>query len=58
MQPDGGLKYFGHPIGTLGISMLYEMCLQLQGKADKRQKKNPKPGLSHDIGLWSSGQRC
>jgi acetyl-CoA C-acetyltransferase len=50
VQPDGGLKCFGHPIGASGIRMLYEMYLQLQGRADKRQIKNPKLGLTHNMG--------
>jgi acetyl-CoA C-acetyltransferase len=50
IQPDGGLKCFGHPIGASGIRMLYEMYLQLQGKAGKRQIKNPKLGLTHNMG--------
>jgi acetyl-CoA C-acetyltransferase len=50
VQPDGGLKCFGHPIGASGIRMLFEMYLQLQGKADKRQIKDPKLGLTHNMG--------
>ena len=50
IQPDGGLKCFGHPIGASGIRMIYEMYKQLQGKADKRQLKNPKYGLTHNLG--------
>jgi acetyl-CoA C-acetyltransferase len=30
--------------------MVYEMYKQLQGKADKRQIKNPKLGLAHNMG--------
>ena len=50
IQPDGGLKCFGHPIGASGIRMIYEMYKQLQGKADKRQLKNPRYGLTHNLG--------
>ena len=32
-QVDGGLKCFGHPIGASGLRMLYEMYLQLMGRA-------------------------
>lgn len=49
-QPDGGLKCFGHPIGASGLRMLYEMYKQLQGKAGQRQLKNPKMGLTHNLG--------
>ena len=50
VQPDGGLKCFGHPIGASGIRMIYEMYKQLQGKAGPRQIKNPKLGLTHNLG--------
>ncbi len=50
VQPDGGLKCFGHPIGASGIRMLYELYLQLQGRADKRQIKDPELGLAHNMG--------
>lgn len=49
-QVDGGLKCFGHPIGASGLRMLYEMYLQLHGRADKRQLKDPKLGLTHNLG--------
>jgi acetyl-CoA C-acetyltransferase len=49
-QPDGGLKCFGHPIGASGIRMLYEMYLQLLGRAGERQIKNPRLGLTHNLG--------
>jgi len=49
-QPDGGLKCFGHPIGASGLRMLYEMYNQLLGRADKRQIKDPKFGLTHNLG--------
>lgn len=50
VQPDGGLKCFGHPVGATGLRMIYEMYLQLQGKAGPRQIKNPKLGLTHNMG--------
>lgn len=50
VNPDGGLKSFGHPIGASGLRMLYEMYLQFQGKAGKRQLDNPKLGLTHNLG--------
>jgi acetyl-CoA C-acetyltransferase len=49
-QPDGGLKCFGHPIGASGLRMLYEMYLQLQGRAGERQISNPRYGLTHNLG--------
>jgi acetyl-CoA C-acetyltransferase len=49
-QIDGGLKCFGHPIGASGLRMLYEMYLQLLGKAGPRQLKDPRMGLTHNLG--------
>ena len=49
-QIDGGLKCFGHPIGASGLRMLYEMYLQLQGRAGERQIENPRLGLTHNLG--------
>jgi len=50
VQPDGGLKCFGHPVGASGLRMIYEMYLQLQGRAGPRQLKNIKLGLTHNMG--------
>jgi acetyl-CoA C-acetyltransferase len=50
VNPDGGLKSFGHPIGASGLRMMYEMWLQLRGEAGARQIKNPKLGLTHNLG--------
>ena len=63
VQLDGGLKCFGHPIGASGLRMIYEMYLQLQGRADdllkpgmpSRQVKNPKLGLTHNLGGTPDG---
>ena len=49
-QIDGGLKCFGHPIGASGLRMLYEMYLQLLGRAGERQLKDPVYGLTHNLG--------
>jgi acetyl-CoA C-acetyltransferase len=50
INPDGGLKSFGHPIGASGLRMMYEMWLQLRGEAGARQIKNPKLGMTHNLG--------
>ena len=49
-QIDGGLKCFGHPIGASGLRMVYEIYLQLQGRAGDRQLPNPSLGLTHNLG--------
>jgi acetyl-CoA C-acetyltransferase len=50
VNPDGGLKSFGHPIGASGLRMMSEMWLQLRGEAGPRQIKHPKLGLTHNLG--------
>jgi len=49
-QIDGGLKCFGHPIGASGLRMIYEMYLQLQGRAGERQRADPVLGMTHNLG--------
>lgn len=49
-QIDGGLKCFGHPIGASGLRMVYEMYLQLKGRAGERQLADPRLGLTHNLG--------
>jgi len=51
VNPDGGLKSFGHPIGASGLRMLFECWLQLRGQAGARQISNGKKlGLTHNLG--------
>jgi len=57
-QVDGGLKCFGHPIGASGLRMLYEMYLQLYGRAGERQIENPRYGLTHNLGGHECLQHC
>ena len=57
-QVDGGLKCFGHPIGASGLRMLYEMYLQLHGRAGERQIENPRLGLTHNLGGFPFQNIC
>jgi acetyl-CoA C-acetyltransferase len=50
VNPDGGLKSFGHPVGASGLRMLYECWLQLRGDAGERQLSAPRLGLTHNLG--------
>jgi len=50
VNPSGGLKSFGHPIGATGARMIYECTQQLQGRAGARQVKNARLGLAHNLG--------
>ncbi len=57
-QIDGGLKCFGHPIGASGLRMIYEMYLQLLGRAGDRQLKDPRYGLTHNLGGFPHQNVC
>jgi acetyl-CoA C-acetyltransferase len=50
VNPDGGLKSFGHPVGASGLRMLYEAWLQFRGEAGERQLSDPKLALTHNLG--------
>ena len=51
VNPDGGLKSFGHPIGASGLRMLFECWTQLRGEAGERQiDTERKLGLTHNLG--------
>jgi len=53
---DGGLKSKGHPLGATGLSMTYEILMQMRGEAQKpsRQIDDVQFGLAHNVG--QSGQ--
>jgi acetyl-CoA C-acetyltransferase len=50
VNPDGGLKSFGHPVGASGLRMLYEAWLQFRGEAGERQLADPELALTHNLG--------
>jgi acetyl-CoA C-acetyltransferase len=50
VNPDGGLKSFGHPVGASGLRMLFECWLQFRGEAGGRQLDAPRTGLTHNLG--------
>jgi acetyl-CoA C-acetyltransferase len=50
VNTSGGLKAKGHPVGATGTAQAYEIYLQLTGQAERRQVKNAKPGLTHNVG--------
>ena len=51
LNVNGGAIALGHPIGASGLRMIYEMYLQLQGRAGERQRKQePVLGLTHNLG--------
>jgi len=50
VNTSGGLKSKGHPVGATGTGQAYEIYLQLTGQADRRQVKNARIGLTHNVG--------
>jgi acetyl-CoA C-acetyltransferase len=56
---DGGLKAKGHPIGTTGCSMIYEVTKQLREEAVEKSRQVPLKnyvGLAHNVG--GTGHYC
>jgi acetyl-CoA C-acetyltransferase len=50
INPDGGLKCFGHPIGATGCRMVVELTRQVLGKAEGLQVKDAETGFAHNLG--------
>jgi len=50
VNPSGGLKARGHPLGATGVAQIVEIAEQLRGTADKRQVENAKYGLAQNSG--------
>jgi acetyl-CoA C-acetyltransferase len=54
VNPDGGLKSFGHPVGASGLRMIFEAWLQLRGEApdDRRISTygSRSLALTHNLG--------
>ena len=52
VNPDGGLKSFGHPVGASGLRMMFEAWLQLRHEAgDDRQITTDRSlALTHNLG--------
>ena len=53
VNPDGGLKSFGHPVGASGLRMLFEAWLQLRGEAPEERRISTADrglALTHNLG--------
>ncbi|MFH0863768.1 MAG: thiolase domain-containing protein [Candidatus Gottesmanbacteria bacterium] len=50
VNPSGGLKACGHPVGATGVKQICEIVTQLRGEAGKRQVRRAKVGLTHNVG--------
>lgn len=56
VNPSGGLKAKGHPVGATGIYQIIEIFHQLRNEAGKRQVKDCNIGVTQNIG--GSGATC
>ena len=54
INPSGGLKARGHPVGATGLAQVIEIFWQLNGEADNRQVDGVKHGLTQNIGGFAS----
>ena len=50
INPSGGLKSKGHPVGATGVAQIAEITEQLRGEAGERQLKNARVGLAQNMG--------
>jgi len=50
VNTSGGLKAKGHPVGATGVAQVIEIVKQLQGEAGKRQVKDPRIGMTQNMG--------
>jgi acetyl-CoA acetyltransferase len=55
VNPSGGLLSKGHPLGATGLAQCTELVWQLRGQAEKRQVKDAKIALQHNLGLGGAG---
>jgi acetyl-CoA C-acetyltransferase len=56
INPSGGLKSKGHPIGATGVGQVVEVYEQLLGRAGERQVKGAEIALTHNFG--ATGASC
>jgi acetyl-CoA C-acetyltransferase len=50
INPSGGLKARGHPLGATGVAQVAELVWQLRGEAGKRQVDGAKCGITCNFG--------
>lgn len=50
INPSGGLKAKGHPIGATGTAQVYDIVKQLRGESGERQVEGAKIGMTDTLG--------
>jgi acetyl-CoA C-acetyltransferase len=58
INPSGGLKAKGHPVGATGVAQVCELVWQLRGEAGDRQVKNARLGFSCNFGGFGNNVVC
>jgi len=58
VNTSGGLKSKGHPVGATGIAQVIEIVEQLRGEAGDRQLKDPKVGMTQNMGGSGASTVC
>jgi len=58
INPSGGLKARGHPVGATGVAQAYEIVTQLRGDAGQRQVKDAKIGFTCNFGGFGNNVVC
>lgn len=50
VNPSGGLKAKGHPIGATGTAQMVELTEQIRGETGERQVEDARTGVAHNLG--------
>jgi acetyl-CoA C-acetyltransferase len=58
INPSGGLKGRGHPVGATGVAQAYEIVHQLRGEAGERQVDGARTGFTCNFGGFGNNVVC
>jgi len=58
INPSGGLKGRGHPVGATGVAQAHEIVLQLRGEAGERQVADARVGFTCNFGGFGNNVVC
>jgi len=58
INPSGGLKAKGHPVGATGVAQVVEIVEQLRGEAEGRQVEGARVGMTQNMGGTGASSVC
>jgi acetyl-CoA C-acetyltransferase len=58
INPSGGLKARGHPVGATGVAQIAEIVWQLRGDAGGRQVEGARTGFTCNFGGFGNNVLC